>query len=152
MAVARLRASAWQSVFTKDMHRYLRFMYERMADFTTLIVGASGTGKELVARAIGLSRYIPFSAALKRLIQRMGHERLRILSPTDLHGVGYVYNAEDPETWEKVVRKLGAGMMPPAVKPRPDSHQQAQFLAYLETELDALASYADTTVPVPAKA
>lgn len=40
-----------------------------------------------------------FSAALKRLIQRMDHERLRILSPTDLHGVGYVYNAEDPETW-----------------------------------------------------
>ena len=46
---------------------------------------------------------------------------------------------EDPETWEKVVRKLGAGMMPPAVKPRPDSAEQAEFLAYLETELDALA-------------
>ena len=46
---------------------------------------------------------------------------------------------EDPETWEKVVRKLGAGMMPPAVKPRPDSAEQAEFLAYLETKLDALA-------------
>ena len=33
---------------------------------------------------------------------------------------------EDPETWEKVVRKLGAGMMPPAVKPRPDSAEQAR--------------------------
>ena len=45
----------------------------------------------------------------------------------------------DPETWEKVVRKLGAGMMPPASEPRPDAAAQRQFLAYLETELDALA-------------
>ena len=48
--------------------------------------------------------------------------------------------AEDPETWEKVVRKLGAGMMPPAAEPRPDPVAQAEFLSYLETELDALAA------------
>ena len=53
--------------------------------------------------------------------------------------VDVTHIAEDPETWEKVVRKLGAGMMPPAVKPRPDSAEQAKFLGYLETELDALA-------------
>jgi hypothetical protein len=47
--------------------------------------------------------------------------------------------AENPATWEKVVRKLGAGMMPPASEPRPDADQQAAFLAYLETELDGIA-------------
>jgi hypothetical protein len=46
---------------------------------------------------------------------------------------------EDPETWEKVVRKVGTGMMPPASEARPDSQAQAQFLSYLERELDAHA-------------
>jgi DNA-binding NtrC family response regulator len=35
-------------------------MYRRMAEFPTLITGPSGTGKELVARAIAGSRYVPF--------------------------------------------------------------------------------------------
>jgi len=56
----RLRADVWQSIFTHDMRRYRRVLFDRMADFTTLVTGPSGTGKELVARAVGLSRYIPF--------------------------------------------------------------------------------------------
>src|SRR5712692_1195602 len=61
MAAARLRAAVWQSIFTHDMRRYRRTLYDRMADFATLITGPSGTGKELVARAIALSRYVPFN-------------------------------------------------------------------------------------------
>ncbi len=60
LAAARLRAAVWQSIFTHDMRRYRRTLFDRMGDFTTLIRGPSGTGKELVARAIGLSRYVPF--------------------------------------------------------------------------------------------
>jgi len=57
---ARLRAAVWQSVFTHDIKRYRRTLFARMGDFVTLVTGPSGTGKELVGRAIALSRYVPF--------------------------------------------------------------------------------------------
>jgi DNA-binding NtrC family response regulator len=62
MPAARLRASIWQSVFTHDMRRYRHVLYRKMGEFPTLITGPSGTGKELIARAIAGSRFIPFDA------------------------------------------------------------------------------------------
>jgi len=60
LPAARLRASIWQSIFTHDMRRYRRTLFARMGEFATLITGPSGSGKELVARAIAQSRYLPF--------------------------------------------------------------------------------------------
>ena len=55
-----LRGKVWQSIFTCDIDRYRRSLFNRMSGLTSLITGPSGTGKELVARAIGLSQFIPF--------------------------------------------------------------------------------------------
>ncbi len=52
--------------------------------------------------------------------------------------------AADAEVWERVVRKLRAGVMPPAGEPRPDSAAYAGFVAGLEADLDrAVAAVPD---------
>ena len=40
-----------------------------------------------------------FADALKRVIRDMQHDRLRVMSPSDFPGVGYVYNAQDADTY-----------------------------------------------------
>jgi hypothetical protein len=69
LPAARLRAAVWQAIFTDDMRRYRRLLWRRMHDVPTLIVGPTGTGKELVAQAIGRSRYIPFDAGGQRFTE-----------------------------------------------------------------------------------
>ena len=49
------------------------------------------------------------------------------LDSLDLAAVG-----EHPEVWEKVVRKLRGGLMPPAGRPRPDQATQDGLVAWLE--------------------
>ena len=44
------------------------------------------------------------------------------------------------ELWEKVVRKVRGGMMPPAGARRPDSATRTAWLTWLETELDRTAA------------
>jgi hypothetical protein len=50
--------------------------------------------------------------------------------------------ADDPATWEKVIRKLRAGMMPPAGGPRPEQADRLEFAAWLEAEIDRAAAAA----------
>ena len=48
--------------------------------------------------------------------------------------------AAHPEAWERVVRKLRAGAMPPRPRPRPDRETYDGFRAWIEGELDAAAA------------
>jgi DNA-binding NtrC family response regulator len=68
-ATNTLRVNIWESIFTHDMRRYRRKLYDKMGEVPTLVTGPSGTGKELVARAIGLSRYIPFDPKRRRFVR-----------------------------------------------------------------------------------
>jgi hypothetical protein len=43
------------------------------------------------------------------------------------------------EIWEKVIRKVRGGLMPPAGMPRPDQASAARLVMYLETALDRAA-------------
>jgi len=65
---------------------------------------------------------------------------------TQLRGLGLTLDtenvdevSENPEVWEKVVRKLRVGVMPPPDNPRPDNATYNQFRTWLERELDLAA-------------
>jgi len=50
--------------------------------------------------------------------------------------------ARDPQTWEKVIRKVRTGMMPPSGAPRPDRATLDGLAATVETSLDRAAAAA----------
>jgi len=86
VVTARLRAAVWQSVFSRDLRRYRRQLFDRLGDIPVLVTGPSGTGKELVSRAIAYSRYLPFDPKRGEFVGswRQGFHPLNLaaLSPT----------------------------------------------------------------------
>ena len=77
----------------------------------------------------------PEQALLNRYCVTCHNDRLRTgglaLDTLDVSDVG-----AHAEVWEKVVRKLRGGVMPPVGWPRPDEDANDSLASWLETELD----------------
>jgi mono/diheme cytochrome c family protein len=62
--------------------------------------------------------------------------------PIALESLDLSNTRRDADVWEKVVRKVRTGMMPPPGMPRPDKAAHEGFASWLETELDRAAAAA----------
>ena len=88
-------------------------------------------------------------ALLDRYCVTCHNERMsdRGTVPFAFEGLDAANVGADAEAWEKVVRKLRLGMMPPAGRPRPEPAAHDGFVTWLETALDEAAA----AVPYPGR-
>src|SRR5262249_23197854 len=67
------------------------------------------------------------------------HSRAARNGNLSLEDLDIAHVSKDVKDWERVVRKLRAGMMPPAGQERPDKATYVGFITWLENELDRAA-------------
>ena len=70
------------------------------------------------------------------------HNARTLSGNLSLAGLDVTAPADHPETFEKVIRKVRAGLMPPAGMPRPERATLDGFAGRLETNLDRAAALA----------
>jgi mono/diheme cytochrome c family protein len=85
------------------------------------------------------------SAALKATVDTYCvtcHNQRLNTGGLSLDGVNLAEAPAHAEIWEKVVRKVRGGMMPPAGVPRPSTEARTALVSYLESSLDRAARQA----------
>ena len=136
----------------KNRSAVVAVMIVSVAVASVYLVAAAGAPQQ---PAVPTSEVSPQRALLDQYCVTCHSERIvsrpadpdESLQITQLRNVGLTLDTEDvtnvaanPEVWEKVVRKLRVGAMPPPPRPRPDQATYDGFRVWLENELDRVAA------------
>src|SRR5260370_13566914 len=113
----------------------------------TCLAGISISALAAYGQAVGASSSLSAQrAVLDQYCVTCHNQKLKtaglMLDQLDLAHAG-----DNADTWEKVVRKLRAGMMPPAGMPRPNAAAYEALTVALENELDRAAAAKPHLVP-----
>ena len=112
-----------------------------MAAAWFVLLSSASAGQASPAPQVSPPEPSPLRPVLNRYCIGCHNDRLRT-ADLSLEAMDAVHVAEGAEVWEKVIRKLRSGAMPPPGRPRPDPTVVEDTLAWLETELDGAAALA----------
>ncbi|MCB1070898.1 MAG: sigma-54-dependent Fis family transcriptional regulator, partial [Kiritimatiellae bacterium] len=73
-----LRVRLWNNIFTCNLRLYIEALLSRMEDFSTMLLGETGTGKGAAASAIGRSGFIPYRPETGRFAESFAGNFLSI--------------------------------------------------------------------------
>jgi cytochrome c5 len=113
-----------------------------IAGLSFVVLGCCLTGRPAVSQqqtSAVTNDAAPHRALLDQYCVTCHNERVKtaglMLDRMDLQRV-----PENAETWEKVIRKLRGGMMPPTGRARPTGDDTFKFIAWLENTIDLSAA------------
>ena len=109
-----------------------------IAGLAGLAVAAAGTGVRAQPPSGDPAPAVSARATLDRYCVAC-HNARTLTAGLALDAVDAAHVGDDAGVWEKVLRKLRTGMMPPSPRPRPDAATYASLVTYLETSLDRAA-------------
>ncbi len=104
-----------------------------------ILIAAGSVGPSMAARQQPIEPSSPAHAAVVGKYCVTCHNDRSRTGGLSLEHADLTNVPQGAETWEKVIRKLRVGMMPPPGMPRPARVQLDDLAAYLETALDRAA-------------
>src|SRR5688572_7225392 len=108
--------------------------------FGLVLLSVPLTGDQQAGQSVvGAQPVAAYRATLDKYCVTCHNERAKTAGLT-LDSLNLADVPSHAETWEKVVRKLRAGMMPPAGMPRPDHATSDGLASWLEREMDRAAA------------
>src|SRR5436189_172599 len=112
---------------------------KRMFAAVALVLVVVLVGAEADAQQTGRPAANPSQALVDRYCVTCHNQRLKT-ARLELDTLDLTHPEKDAVSWERAIRKLRGGMMPPPGAPRPPAADAQAFAAYLETALDTAAA------------